>query len=118
MKSSTAKLRMRIRVYAGKRMIGPGKMELLQCIARLGSLSAAARAMGMSYMRAWTLVKEMNLDSDRPMVQLLRGGPSGGGARLTSFGKEVLAVYQEMERKSRKAAAPLAQRLIGLLRND
>jgi len=109
---------MRIRVYAGGRMLGPGKMELLHRISKVGSLSAAARQMRMSYMRAWTLVKEINSNGARPIVQLFRGGLTGGSARLTPFGKKVLTLYQEMERKSRKAAAPLAQRLIRLLEKD
>jgi hypothetical protein len=54
--------KMRIRVYAGDRMLGPSKMQLLEAIDATGSLSAAAKQMGMSYMRAWTLVQELNRD--------------------------------------------------------
>ncbi|MGA7274989.1 MAG: hypothetical protein WBX14_09120 [Candidatus Udaeobacter sp.] len=109
---------MRIRVYAGQRMLGPGKMELLQCISKLGSLSAAAREMRMSYMRAWTLVKELNQDSSRSMVLLSRGGVSGGTARVTPFGRKVLALYQQMDRESRKVAAPYGQQLTRLLKRN
>lgn len=115
-RSEPTSFQMRIRVYAGERMLGPGKMELLQRISKLGSLSAAAREMRMSYMRAWSLVKELNRDSARPMVLLSRGGPSGGTARVTPFGEKVLALYQQMERKSRKVAAPYGQRLARLLK--
>jgi len=109
---------MRIRVYAGQRMLGPGKIELLDLIVRCGSLSAAARQMRMSYMRAWMLVKEINLLSARPMVQLTRGGSTGGKALVTPFGKKVLRLYQEIERRSRRAASPLGQRLLQLLQKD
>ena len=61
-KRKTLTVRMRIRIYAGNRMLGPGKMELLSHIDETGSLSAAAKQMGMSYMRAWTLAKELNRD--------------------------------------------------------
>jgi molybdate transport system regulatory protein len=106
---------MRIRVYAGKRMLGPGKMELLGHLARLGSLTAAARKMSMSYMRAWTLVKDLNSDSSRPMVALSRGGTAGGAARVTPFGRKVLALYERMEKESRKVAAPYGRKLARLI---
>jgi molybdate transport system regulatory protein len=106
---------MRIRVYAGDRMLGPGKMELLAHVARVGSLSRAARQMGMSYMRAWNLVKELNRDSKRPMVALSRGGAKGGTAALTPFGRKVLALYERMETESRKVAAPYGRKLARLI---
>ena len=76
-KRKTLTVRMRIRIYAGDRMFGPGKMELLAHIDETGSPSAAAKQMGMSYMRAWTLAKELNRDRSRPMVEMSRGGASG-----------------------------------------
>jgi len=82
-RSNSTNLQMRIRVYAGDLMRGPGKMELLAHVAEVGSLSRAAKEMGMSYMRAWNLVKELNRDSKRPMVALSRGGTRGGAAALT-----------------------------------
>ncbi len=106
---------MRIRIYAGERMLGPGKVELLAHIAATGSLSAAARQMGMSYMRAWKLVQDLNRDPDRPMVEMSRGGAGGGAGKLMPLGKKVLALYQEMEAKSTKAASPYGQKLAKLL---
>jgi molybdate transport system regulatory protein len=108
--------KMRIRVYAGDRMLGPGKMALLAWIDSTRSLSAAAREMGMSYTRAWKLTQELNSDPDRPMIAMSRGGTSGGSAAVTSFGKKVLALYQSMERKSANAASPDGRRLTRLLR--
>lgn len=109
-------VKMRIRIYVGDRMIGPGKMELLSLIDETGSLSAAAKQMGMSYMRAWTLTKELNRDQSRPMVEMSRGGTSGGAARVTHFGKKILELYQNMERAGRKAAGPFGRKLSRLLK--
>jgi molybdate transport system regulatory protein len=108
--------KMRIRVYAGNRMLGPGKMELLAHIGKVGSLSAAAKKMGMSYMRAWTLTQELNRDPDRPMIEMSRGGARGGAATVTQFGKKVLALYQNMESKSASAAGPDGRKLARLLK--
>ena len=107
--------KMRIRVYAGDRMLGPGKMELLGQIDATGSLAGSAKQMGMSYMRAWTLVQELNRDPDRPMVETSRGGTGGGTAKVTPFGKKVLALYQSMERKSATAARADGRKLARLL---
>ena len=107
---------MRIRIYAGDRMLGPGKMELLAQVDATGSLSAAAKQMGMSYMRAWTLVQELNRDQDRLMVAMSRGGKGGGTAKVTRFGKKVLALYRSMERKSARAANPDGRKLARLLK--
>ena len=108
--------KMRIRIYAGDRMLGPGKIELLGQIDTTGSLAASAKQMGMSYMRAWKLVQDLNSDPARPMVEMSRGGTSGGTAKLTSFGKKVLALYQRMERKSASAASPDGRKLARLLK--
>ncbi len=108
-------VKMRIRVYAGERMLGPGKMELVAHIDATGSLAAAAKKMRMSYMRAWTLVQNLNSDPSRPVIEMSRGGVGGGAAKVTDFGKRVLALYQRMERESTKAAAPYRRKLAKLL---
>jgi molybdate transport system regulatory protein len=77
-------------------VLGPGKTDLLQAIDRTGSISAAARAMGMSYKRAWLLIDEMNRNLKEPVVAAAFGGSHGGGAHLTPFGQEVLARYRRM----------------------
>jgi molybdenum-dependent DNA-binding transcriptional regulator ModE len=74
--SKTLMVKMRIRVYAGGRMLGPGKMELVAHIDATGSLAAAAKKMRMSYMRAWTLVQNLNSDPNRPMIEMSRGARS------------------------------------------
>lgn len=75
---------------------GPGKAELLDHIDRLGSISAAGRAMKMSYKRAWSLVEEMNTGFVTPLVATERGGSDGGGARVTDLGRDVLASYNRL----------------------
>ena len=114
-KKSPLPFRTRIRIYAGTRMLGPGKMELLALIDATGSLSAAAQEMSMSYMRAWKLVQELNRDPQRPMVETVRGGAQGGTGSLTPFGRKVLALYQQMDRASTAAARPCALKLAKLL---
>lgn len=85
------------------KVFGPGKAELLELIGRTGSLRAAAAQMGMSYNRAWILVREMNQQFLEPLVVSERGGASGGGATLTATGRELVARYARMERACRAA---------------
>jgi len=99
--------------------IGPGKADLLEAIAAHGSISAAARALGMSYRRAWLLVDEMNRCFDPAPVETLRGGGSERGARVTPTGAAVLAAYREMEEAAAAAiaGAPAYARLRAHLRS-
>jgi len=113
-----ARLIPKIRVLVGAVVaIGPGKADLLQAIARLGSISAAARAMGMSYRRAWLLVEGLNEAFRGPVVETLTGGEGGGGARLTSLGEQVLQRYRAMESRAARAVAPDLRTFSALLRS-
>jgi molybdate transport system regulatory protein len=96
----------------GKRgpAIGPGKAELIERIADTGSISAAARAMGMSYRRAWQLVEALNKDYRERVVTTAAGGARGGGASVTAFGQRLVAEYRAMEEKAAKAIARDLQR--------
>ena len=85
--------------------IGPGKAMLLEAIERTGSISAAARAMKMSYRRAWTLVDTMNRCFRQPLVQAGSGGRGGGGAAVTDMGREALSRYRAMETKARASVS-------------
>jgi molybdate transport system regulatory protein len=80
--------------------MGPGKADLLRAIEQTGSISAAARALGMSYRRAWLLVDTMNQCFKSPLVETLTGGQKGGGAQITELGQEVLSRYLHMEAKA------------------
>jgi molybdate transport system regulatory protein len=96
----------------GKRApaMGPGKAELIERIGETGSISAAARAMGMSYRRAWQLVEALNKDYREPIISTAIGGERGGGAKVTPFGKRVVALFRAMEDKASAAIAADLQR--------
>lgn len=85
--------------------MGPGRAELIARIDRSGSISAAARAMGMSYRRAWQLVDAINESFREPVVVTAVGGRRGGGAVVTAFGKHLVERYRVMERKASAAIA-------------
>jgi molybdate transport system regulatory protein len=85
--------------------IGPGKVELLEQIAELGSISAGARQMKMSYKHAWTLVEDMNRMFGKAVVSPQKGGPRGGGAQLTPVGMAVVSRFRAIERAAASAAA-------------
>jgi molybdate transport system regulatory protein len=107
----------RLRINYGRRFaFGPGKAELLEHIERTGSISEAARAMGMSYMRAWTLVKSLDHGFAEPLVNKSRGGSTRGGATLSKTGRRVLSLYREMETASKAAIHATGKRLNRLLR--
>ncbi|WP_284945625.1 winged helix-turn-helix domain-containing protein [Acidisoma cladoniae] len=93
---STHRLSIRIDLTSGAR-IGPGKVALLEEIARSGSISAAGRAMKMSYRRAWELVEDLNRRLGSPVVETSAGGANGGGARLTTAGAALVEQYRAME---------------------
>lgn len=103
-----ARVRVSIVFGSGAR-IGPGKARLLESIRDTGSISAAAREMGMSYKRAWLLLDSINQAFTQPVVTAAPGGAGGGGALLTPFGAEVLERYRRIyERAAAEAAADVA----------
>jgi molybdate transport system regulatory protein len=91
--------------------IGPGKIQLLEHIRSCGSISAAGRAMNMSYKRAWDLVDEINRICRHPAVERQTGGKNGGGAVLTPFGMSLVARYRKIERD---AASAVRKELLAL----
>ena len=92
-----ARLKLKLQLYCGDEIaMGPGKADLLEAIAREGSISAAGRAMGMSYRRAWLLVDTMNRCFERPLVETHPGGGKRAGARLTAEGETALAAYRAL----------------------
>jgi molybdate transport system regulatory protein len=84
--------------------IGPGKIQLLENIRATGSISAAGRAMDMSYKRAWDLVDELNRICGQAAVERQTGGKNGGGASLTPFGESLVERYRDIERAATAAA--------------
>ena len=91
--------------------LGPGKVALLEGIAREGSISAAGRAMDMSYKRAWDLVDEINRICRQAAVERQTGGKNGGGAVLTAFGISLVTRYRKIERDAASAARKELQAL-------
>ena len=81
-----------------KSYIGVGRAELLTRIAESGSISKAAKQMGMSYKAAWDSVDIMNKLSPSPLVESFNGGKGGGGTKLTPLGFEALKAFNELER--------------------
>lgn len=93
-----------LRILAGgEPAMGPGKARLVSLIEATGSISAAAREMGMSYRRAWLLVEALNASFTEPVVTTSTGGKRGGGAAVTPFGKRVVEAYYRMESKASAA---------------
>ncbi len=95
--------------------LGPGKADLLEAIARTGSISAASRELEMSYKKAWQLIVTMNQCFSEPLVSTESGGHEHGGAQLTALGEKVLAHYRQLEALLDPAQSADAQALIELL---
>jgi molybdate transport system regulatory protein len=104
----------RFRVDFGRHeAVGPGKIALLEQIAHDGSLSQAARTLGMSYRRAWQLLESVNTSFAKPAVITARGGRGGGGATLTPFGRQLIRAYRgfdaEVQTLAGRRFAPLVR---------
>jgi molybdate transport system regulatory protein len=101
-----ARLKLKLQLYCGDAIaMGPGKADLLEAIARTGSISAAGRALGMSYRRAWLLVDTMNRCFKQPLVETHPGGGKSAGAKLTAEGEAALAAYQALSARVRQGAS-------------
>jgi molybdate transport system regulatory protein len=95
----------RFRVDFGRDVaIGPGKIALLEQIERGGSLSQAARELGMSYRRAWLLLDSLNHCFRERVAVCATGGRRGGGATLTGFGRQLVRVYREFDSETQLRA--------------
>ena len=96
----------RFRIDFGRHeAVGPGKIALLEHIGTSGSLSQAARELGMSYRRAWQLLESLNGGFAKPVAATVRGGRAGGGATLTPFGRALIRVYREFDAEVQARAA-------------
>ena len=101
---TTPSLRIRID-YAATHALGPGKVRLLELIEETGSISAAGRALKMSYRRAWLLVEELNGMFGEPVVVAQKGGGGGGGTQLTDAGRRVVKHYRHIEECATSASS-------------
>ena len=119
MTEPAASVRFRIRIVRGDDIaLGPGKVDLLEAIGATGSITAAAKALGMSYRRAWLLVDTMNRCFRAPLVEAEAGGKRGGGTRLTGVGAEVVRRYRSLEAKAAKVGAADLAAIAELLRGQ
>jgi molybdate transport system regulatory protein len=118
MKSRQPRAQFRLRISSGDDIaVGPGKIDLLEAIGETGSITAAARSLGMSYRRAWLLVDTMNHCFRNAVVEAEAGGVRGGGTRLTETGERVVELYRGVEAKAHAAGATELKALQRLLRS-
>ena len=104
--------RLNVRVFQGEQpFLGKGRVQLLERIEQLGSIAQAAKSMGMSYRKAWGLIKEMNTIAQAPLVEKQPGGKSGGGAVVTEAGKAAIQKYQQLMQALDIHLAQLAQEI-------
>lgn len=102
----------RPRIYIGDNIaIGPGKIDLLRAVGETHSISAAARALGLPYKRAWLLIDTLNQGFGRPVVETATGGKGGGGASLTTLGQQLIERYDTLETSLNASAGKELQTL-------
>ncbi|MFT4092744.1 MAG: LysR family transcriptional regulator [Niabella sp.] len=80
----------------GKKFFGPGRLELLERIQQTGSIVQAARGIGMSYKKAWDMIKVMNDLASTPFVITKKGGARGGGAAITGHCTRLMDAYRKL----------------------
>ncbi|RUS65507.1 Molybdenum-pterin-binding protein MopA [Saezia sanguinis] len=111
------KVRWRMRVLYGDLIaIGPGKVSLLEAVRDYGSITAAAKSLGMSYRRAWLLLNDINSALASPAIVSSHGGASGGTSQLTEVGEQVIALYRQIEQQASAANQKELSQLLGLLK--
>lgn len=109
-------LRFRMRVTVGDVIaIGPGKIALLEAVDAAGSITGAAKRLGMSYRRAWLLLDEMNRALHHPVVDSAKGGTDGGGSALTEAGRQLITVYRRIEQTAAAACRDDIRKLLAML---
>ena len=110
-------VRFRLRVTADEVIaVGPGKIDLLEAIAETRSITAAAKAIGMSYRRAWVLVDQLNACLRQPAVASAQGGERGGGSHLTAVGEALVQRYRRIEARAAEACADDIAALLRLMK--
>jgi molybdate transport system regulatory protein len=113
---NAASAQFHLRLSRGEeRAIGPGKVALLEAIEKTGSISAAARDLGMSYRRAWGLIADLNRVLVEPAVEAVVGGKDGGRAMLSPTGRKVAKLYRTIERDAARHTASATRSLLNLI---
>ena len=109
-------MRFRLRITAGDVIaIGPGKIALVEAIAKTGSITSAAKSLDMSYRRAWLLLDELNRALKKPAVDSAKGGQNGGGSQVTDAGLQLITLYRDIEEKAAKACRSEVSRLLRMM---
>lgn len=109
-------LKFRMRVTDGEVIaVGPGKIALLEAVGQTGSITAAAKHMGMSYRRAWMLLDELNRAMRVPAVDSAKGGQRGGSSTLTAAGQRLVDLYRGIEGTAEAACRVDIKKLMALL---
>lgn len=109
-------IQFRIRINKGAHIaVGPGKIALLEAVIDTGSITAAARKLGMSYRRAWLLIDTMNRSFRTPVVETAKGGRTGGSTLVTALGSEVILRYRTIETIAASSARAEIAALLKLL---
>lgn len=112
-------LKIKAQFYCGDELaMGPGKADLLDAIDRTGSISAAGRALGMSYRRSWLLVDGMNRCWRERLVETVAGGGRGRGATLTAMGRAVLRAYRTLDARLAETAGEAGLRDLEAMLRD
>ncbi|WP_135077268.1 LysR family transcriptional regulator [Terasakiella sp. SH-1] len=112
----TTSTKLRIRIAFPNGHIGPGKIALLEQVEKIGSISGAAKEMGMTYRRAWHLLETVQSVLNEDVIETSVGGKKGGGAQLTPVGKELITLYRQAEEGASQGAAPLLEKMDSLLK--
>jgi molybdenum ABC transporter molybdate-binding protein len=102
----------------GRAVLGEGRAELLEAIGRQRSITAAAKSVGISYRKAWSMIQEINRAAGQPLVESAVGGVKGGGAELTDQGRFAIEVYQQLHQALHESAAGVLRRIIALDKTD
>jgi molybdate transport system regulatory protein len=98
----------------GETLLCRGRLEFLEAVDEMGSISAAARKMGYSYRKAWSLVERTNRSAGRIIIETLSGGQGGGGAKLTPDGKKLIKIFRDFLLKNNQ----LADKMWGKFRKE
>jgi molybdate transport system regulatory protein len=115
-RTEAPQLKLRMRINVGEVIaVGPGKIALLEALAETGSITAAAKRLGMSYRRAWLLIDELNGALRQPAVASATGGSQGGGSVLTDTGLQLIALYRRIEADALQAGRADIRKLLQLL---
>lgn len=114
--SSKARIKIKAQVLLGEAIaIGPGKADLLEAVAKTGSIAAAGRSLGLSYRRTRDMIDTLNACWRVPLIETAKGGPRGGGTSLTPAGAAVLRHYRSLDAALSRTARRHGEELMALL---